>query len=149
MKTKVFSTIYSLMALSLLFTSCSDEKGDTTKPVIELHAPTEGAILKVGSSIHFDMDLSDNEMLASYRVEIHGADGHDHQTKASGSIMDKSWDISGHRNIHIHHHDIQIPADVPHGDYHFMVYCLDAAGNMTYVVRNITLSDEGDDGHHS
>jgi len=155
MKTKILLTISSLLMISLGFISCTDDDGDTTKPVITLNAPEEGATLKVGSNIHFDMDLEDNEELRSYKVEIHNNfDNHGHGTKAENTgetvpfSFNRSWDVSGIKNTHAHHHDIIIPADATHGAYHFMVYCTDAAGNESYVVRNIVLSDEGHDGHH-
>ena len=54
------------------------------------------------------------------------------------------------KTAHIHHHDIVIPANATPGDYHLMVYCTDAAGNQTYIARNIVLSTtaEEDDHHH-
>jgi len=154
MKTKILFTIYSVLVISFGFTSCSNNDGDTTKPTIELISPIEGAILKVGSHIHLEMDLEDNEMLSSYKIDIHDASGHTHDTKAESSgetvtfTFSKSWDVSGNKNKYVHHHEIEIPANAKHGAYHFMVYCTDTSGNESYVVRNITLSDEGDDGHH-
>ena len=64
--------------------------------------------------------------------------------------FNRSYDISGKKTAHIHHHDIVIPANATPGDYHLMVYCTDAAGNETYIARNIVLSTtaEGDDHHH-
>ena len=75
----LFLSIISIIT-SISFTSCSnDNDGDTTPPAINLTAPAEGAVLKIGSDIHFDMELSDNEMLSSYKVEIHNNfDGHNH-----------------------------------------------------------------------
>ncbi len=152
MKTKTILASICLIVLSISFTNCSDDEGDTTKPVITLNAPAEGAVLKIGSAIHFDMDLEDNEMLGSYKVNIHTADDVHASTKAVASgvtdIFNGTWDVSGNRNIHIHHHEIVIKDDVKEGDYHFMVYCTDAAGNQTYMVRNIKLSHDGQSGEH-
>lgn len=155
MKTKVLFAITLFITLSFGLIACSDNDGDTIKPTITLNAPAEGTTLKVGSNIHFDMDLEDNEELRSYKVEIHNNfNNHGHGTKAesSGEIVDfsfnRSWDVSGVKNTHIHHHDIEIPANATHGAYHFMVYCTDAAGNESYIARNIILSDEGQDGQH-
>lgn len=152
---RVILTICSLPTFFLFlgFTSCEDD-GDTVKPTIELESPAEGAVLKTGSAIHLEMSLDDNEMLSSYKVDIHDAAGHTHETKAESSdetvifTYSNSWSISGSKNAQIHHHEIEIPENAAHGAYHFLVYCTDASGNESYVVRNITLSDEGDDGHH-
>jgi len=84
MKTKIYSIVICFLSIySFLFTSC--DEGDTTKPVIELIEPEEGAELLIGSEngVHFEMDLSDNEQLASYKVEIHnnfGENYHGHGT---------------------------------------------------------------------
>lgn len=161
MKTIAYLSIVSVMMLSTLFVSCSDDEkqGDTTKPVITLNAPTEGAILKPGSHIHFDMDLEDDVMLGSYKVEIHNNfDGHGH-TKASADeeeetsdttpfTYNNSWNVSGQKNIHIHHHEIEIPSNATEGNYHLMVYCTDAAGNESYIARNIVLAEHGETGEH-
>ena len=143
------------MAISFLFfTSCSsDDDGDTVKPVINLIAPADGSTLKIGDAhgVHFDMELSDNVMLKSYKVNIHSNfDGHTH-SKASGKTVDftfnKSWDVTG-KNTNVHHHEIVIPENATPGNYHLMVYCTDAAGNESYVARNIVLSHDGEVHEH-
>lgn len=160
MKTAFYLSIVSILAVSALFVSCSDSNsdGDTTKPVISLVEPEEGAALKPGYAIHFEMDLADDVMLGSYKVEIHNNfDGHGHTKaeQAAGSegkvpfAFNRSWDLSGLKNTHIHHHDILIPANAQEGNYHLMVYCTDAAGNESYIARNIVLSQDGSTGEHS
>ena len=105
------------------------------------------------------MDLSDDVMLKSYMIEIHSNFDHHSHGKSRAAATDeatvdfsfnRSYDISGKKTAHIHHHDIIIPANATPGDYHLMVYCTDAAGNETYIARNIVLSTtaEGDDHHH-
>lgn len=141
-----------ILTVSALFTSCSDNDGDTTAPVITLNAPAEGGQLKIGHGVHFSMELSDNEMLKSYKVEIHEnmTQPHDHtrsDAAANYFSYDNTWDVSEYKSISIHHHEIEIPDDVTPGNYHFIVYCLDAAGNQSHVARNIELviSDDADD----
>ena len=104
--------------------------------------------------MHFEMELSDDVMLKSYKIEIHNNfDHHSHDTRVTGATVDftfnRSYDVSEQRTVHIHHHDIVIPANATPGDYHLMVYCTDAAGNEAHVARNIVLSTTGgNDGHH-
>lgn len=161
MKTRFyFPIIISLLVMIVpVFVACGDSDNplsDTTKPVIELKSPSEGQALAIGSEhgVHFEMDLSDDVLLKSYKIDIHSNfDHHSHDTKAVGSTVDfvfsRSYDVSEQRTAHIHHHDILIPADATPGDYHLMVYCTDAAGNQAHVARNIVLSATGgDDGHH-
>ena len=152
MKAKFNFSLVCLMAISLAtFSSCDkDDDGDTTKPVIHLMKPEEGCVLKIGDEqgIHFDIELSDNVMLKSYRVNIHSNfDGHAHSSALKASLsetadftFDKSWDISGQKNADIHHHEIKIPANATPGNYHMVVYCTDAAGNEAHLARNIVLS---------
>lgn len=151
----VFLSI-SITTATLLFISCNNgDDGDTTPPVINLIEPAEGDTLKIGNTngVHLEMELSDNEMLSSYKVDIHNDfDGHTHSKslKADETTVfsfQKSWDVSGKRNTTIHHHEIVIPANATPGNYHLMVYCTDAAGNETYVARDIVLSYEGGEDH--
>lgn len=154
MKTKIYFT--AILVISVLtFFSCNKDDSDTTKPVIDLHEPAEGQALLIGSEkgVHFEMDLSDDVMLKSYKIDIHNNfDHHSHGvTRAEGDkipfTFNRSYDVSGKKNIHIHHHDIVIPANAKPGDYHLMVYCTDAAGNETYIARNIILSTTVEEGH--
>lgn len=156
MKTKFYVYLICLTAASFLtFSSCDKEKtADTVKPAIHLIAPEEGETLEIGDEhgIHLEMELSDDVKLNSYKVDIHpNFDGHSH-TRAASETVDfryvNRWDVTG-KNAHIHHHDIKIPSNATPGNYHLMVYCIDAAGNETFVARNIVLSTEGggDDGH--
>ena len=155
MKTSIqFSTICLMAIFSLFFTSCSsDNEGDTVKPVINLIEPTEGATLKIGNAhgVHFDMELSDDVMLKSYKVNIHSNfDGHSH-TRTSEETVDfsfnRSWDVSG-KNTKIHHHEIVIPENATPRNDHLMVYCTDEAGNESYLARNIVLSHDGEEYEH-
>lgn len=171
MKTKFYLPIICLLALSTsVFISCDkDEDSDTTKPMILLNEPEEGQAIQIGNvkGMHFDMDLSDDVMLKSYKIEIHNNfDNHPHSrgnaAAEDGSnaaanaeetvdfIFNRSYDVSGQKNAHIHHHDIKIPANASPGAYHLMVYCTDAAGNESHIARNIVLSNdvEDEDHHH-
>jgi hypothetical protein len=134
------------------FTACEKES-DTVKPVIQLIDPSEGEILQIGSDVHFEMELSDNEMLGSYKVEIHANfDGHEHGTKSevepSPFFFERSWDVSGQKNTSVHHHEIVIPETATPGNYHLMVYCTDASGNEAHVARTVVLSHEGGEHEH-
>jgi hypothetical protein len=161
MKTKVNNLIFKVLSIlfsAMLIISC-DEDGDTTPPVIQLHAPAEGAVLKIGSDIHFDMDISDNEALRSYKVEIHDniQNPHNHTRAVSGEEADreyfkfqKTWnDMEGLKSKKVHHHEIIIPENAIPGEYHLIVYCLDISGNESNVVRHIELSPDGEEEHHT
>jgi hypothetical protein len=147
----LFSTIGLAAILSLCFVSC-EKDSDTTKPVINLIEPEDGDVLQIGSDVHFEMELSDDVMLGSYKVEIHSNfDNHGHDTKADDTAVafffEHSWDLSGKKNADIHHHEIVIPENSIPGDYHLMVYCTDTSGNEAHVVCNVVLSHEGGEDH--
>lgn len=164
MKTNIYIAAILFLSTLALF-SCDDADKDTTKPVIVLHEPEEGQVLTIGEDVHFVMDLSDDVMLGSYKINIHNNfDGHGHgesravATAASEAeeervafTFDRPYDVSGHITKHEHHHDIVIPANAKPGNYHLMVYCTDAAGNETHIARNIVLSLTGgssEEHHH-
>lgn len=143
------------LAYSISFAACGDDDitADTTLPVIELDEPEDGDELLIGAGVHFECDFSDNEMLGSYMVEIHNNfDRHTHKASTRAGeetfFFKKSYDLSGLRNAHIHHHDIVIPENAAEGNYHLVVYCTDAAGNQTLVARDIILSHDAEEHRH-
>lgn len=146
--------LVSLMAtMAIAFSGCKEDS-DTEKPVIHLEEPAEDDVLQIGDGhgVHFDCEFTDNEALASYKVNIHpNFDGHTHTRSSATETVDfefeKTWTLSG-RNQSVHHHEIVIPENATPGDYHLMVYCTDAAGNEAHIAVNIELSHEGGEDHH-
>ncbi len=114
------------------------QNADTTKPVIELSYPQEGEVAKIGdgAGVHFVVDLEDDVMLGTYKVEIYGNTA---ATQMGGLIFDQTWDISDKQKAKIHHHHIVIPKGSVPGPYSFTLICKDAAGNESTVTRNIIL----------
>jgi hypothetical protein len=133
MRNRVLNSAILLMAIIGLV-SCESVELDNEKPVIAIISPTEDDFVRPGSEIHLDIKLSDNEALASYKVNIHGAfDGHDHgkggvksaKITADGESLEfsKTWlendfialgevPIAGKREATIRHHHIEIPETV-------------------------------------
>ena len=72
MKTKFYFLVISLLAIcSVCLPACdNDEKGDVTKPVIDLIEPEEGAVLKIGNGkgVHFEMNLSDDVIVFQFQL---------------------------------------------------------------------------------
>lgn len=157
MKTNIILTIIFLLILfSLVSVSCKDSDSDTTKPVISLIDPADGEAIKIGGDMHLEMDLSDDVMLKSYMIEIHNNfDDHSHGSTRGAATngqtvnfaFNKSYDLSGKKTAHIHHHDVVIPTNATPGQYHLMIYCTDASGNETYVARKIVLSTTAEEHH--
>lgn len=154
---KVIFTAALVVATLSIFSSCEKQKFDNEKPVVNLIAPKDGAKLKIGDAhgVHFDMEVKDNVMLKSYKIDVHNnfdnhthageANGHDHEKLPPFKFL-KVYDLEGKKNAKIHHHDIVIPEGVHPGNYHLVVFVTDAAGNETVVARNVILGAEGD--HH-
>jgi len=149
-KNILFFVLSAIMCVS--FSACDEEDADTTKPVITLDEPEDGDSLRIGESVHFECDFSDDVALGSYLIEIHNNfDGHGHKTRADETVpfsIKKSYDLSNLRNTHVHHHDIVISDDATPGAYHLVVYCTDAAGNQSMVARDIILSHDAESHHH-
>lgn len=153
MKTRLILTAFSL--LSFVFVGKANNpvtQQDSTGPRVTLIAPGENDILQIGKAIHFDMELSDDVMLGTYRVEIHNNDdGHAHNGTTEGiypSVFDKTYDVSGSKQQNVHHHGIVIPADAKEGLYHFMIYATDASGNTTQLARTVLISKQAGTNYH-
>jgi len=135
-----------LCLFATLFFACDKDSEDVSKPVINLIEPEDGDSLKIGAAVHFEMELSDNTELRSYKVDIHSNfDGHTHTKTATETVdftYSRSWDVSELKNTLVHHHEITIPVNATEGNYHLMVYCTDKAGNESYVARKIVLSND-------
>ena len=149
-KNILFFVLSAIMCVS--FSACDEEDADTTKPVITLDEPEDGDSLRIGESVHFECDFSDDEALGSYLIEIHNNfDGHGHKTRADETVpfsIKKSYDLNNLRNTHVHHHDIVISDNATPGAYHLVVYCTDAAGNQSMVARDIILSHDAESHDH-
>ncbi|MDR1456110.1 MAG: DUF4625 domain-containing protein [Tannerella sp.] len=147
----IFFSIGLTAILSVVCNACTEDS-DTTKPEILVEEPADGEILHIGdeSGVHFEAEFLDNEMLASYKVNIHpNFDDHSHTRAETVDFeFDKSWSISG-KNAAVHHHEISIPENATPGAYHLMVYCTDAAGNESHVAIQVELShEEGEEHDH-
>jgi hypothetical protein len=154
--------LYAVAALAfiLISVSCEKDKGDTQAPTIELKGPKNGDTLWVGTHIHFEAEFADNVELRSYKIDIHSnfnnhshkSTTHDHNDLKEWKFQ-QSWDFeAGLRNAHIHHHSITIPEtvdghEVATGKYHFMVYCIDKAGNESWVAVEVVIAEDHDDDH--
>lgn len=158
-----------LVAGAIAFTSCEKTEKDAQGPKIDLKAPTDHEAVKPGSDIHFDAVLSDDTALKSYKINIHGAfDGHTHSAEARSAddavAFEKTWTeadfiklgdepIIGKKTANLHHHHIVIPKEIngkpiKEGDYHFMIYCTDEAGNESFVAREIEISHSAEEHEH-
>lgn len=147
MRNSIVKTL-AITSIVLGLTACSgDEFIDTQKPVIQLNTPKEGVKIQAGSLIELDMQVSDDQMLGSYKVDIHeNSEGHVHAAKLTHTqaqqvefSFHKQWSLAGQLQARIQHTEIEIPENAEVGMYHFVVYVLDAAGNQSMEARNFEI----------
>jgi hypothetical protein len=144
-KIKFLALVIASMAFT--FQACNSEDPDNEPPVIELQSPEDHDHFHPGEVINFSATFSDNIGLGQFKIDIHFGEDHDHK---SGNHEDDEieWhfvyigDLTGvNQNITM---EINIPQNAKHGDYHFMVFCTDQAGNESWVNLEIEIEDD----HH-
>lgn len=153
MKNQINILVIGMLLTAIAFTSCKKDDVDSTKPTINVVEPANEDVLYAGDEIHFECEFADDVELKSYKVDIHiNDDGHTHTKtileEENPWTYNNTWDFeTGKKNASIHHHEIVIPetidgVEIEHGDYHFGIYCTDAAGNESSVFIDIEI--EGD-----
>ena len=141
------NTIYSIMLLCAL-SACSgsdDEQKDMQQPVISDQGitanPIDCQVYHRGEVIPFHYIMTDDQELGAYNIEIHN--NFDHHTHSTTSVecpieaqkqpqnpwvYNRDFTIPAGQRRYEARHDIEIPADIDPGDYHFMVRLTDRAG---------------------
>jgi hypothetical protein len=142
---QMIPTLLFVCALCACSSSDEDESKDMTYPEISVEgivaSPINCETYHRGEVIPFEYVFTDNQELGSYNIEIHqNFEHHTHSTDAEECPMDhvkepvKPWiynqDFSIPAGLRSYkaRHDIQIPADIDTGDYHFMIRLTDHAG---------------------
>lgn len=133
------------MLLCALCACSSNNDEDMLQPVISdegiIADPIDCQQYHRGDIIPFHYVMTDDQELGAYNIEIHNNfDHHTHSTTATDCPMDAQKDpqtpwvynrdftIPAGLRTYDARVDIQIPADVDPGDYHFMVRLTDRAG---------------------
>lgn len=145
MKRKNLLSIMLLCALCACSSDDDEQQKDMLQPVISdtgiVADPIDCQVYHRGDVIPFHYLFTDDTELGAYNIEIHNNfDHHTHSTSSVECPVDakkdpvKPWIFSqdytipaGQRSYDARH-DIQIPADIDTGDYHFMVRLTDHAG---------------------
>jgi hypothetical protein len=159
MKTLVKSILLFALAAFVL-QSCSDDDDDVVvgAPVIsnfevggahDEHGDDdhdhdhegEGVAYK-GESLHVEAEILAQVRLTSITLEIHG---HDLTTAAGEVEWDYEMVYTDAKYLVLNpefHEDIQIPANIPSGEYHVELTVTDEAGNSTSAEADIVIEDE-------
>jgi hypothetical protein len=132
-----------ILPVLFFFYSCSNK--DNTSPESVVLTPENLSTYIGGEDLYFSAVFSDNEALSEYKIDIHDAfDGHTH-----GKLIAAPWSLilinkleGSRKEVEL---NISIPENVAAGPYHFMVYCVDMAGNQAdFVERTIYLKNPED-----
>ena len=143
----VFASLLGIMFVN----ACSSDdssSNDTTKPTIDLTIsggfPTSCSTVSRGTSIPFKALFKDNEQLGSYSINIHqNFDHHSHDTEVDACEFDAiktpvnpwvktlTFEIPANLSEFTASQQIDIPADIEPGDYHFMIQLTDKQGWAT------------------
>ncbi len=140
--------ILAFLAIPFLSACDNDDDVDTTKPVIEIVEPADHAHFHAGDPFDLIALITDNDELASWKVEVHYNDGHDHKSASAIAEEEVEWhqEWSGTIEAGLKSFEltqtITIPADAKHGEYHIGVYALDKSGNEQVVFIEIEVEDE-------
>ena len=104
---------------------------DTAAPTIEVSEPVMGEAVAAGSDMHFEATFTDNEALATFKLDLHeNFDGHSHgKVSVTPFDFEQTYTIQG--KTAEPHEDVAIAADATAGPYHLTVVAIDASGNST------------------
>lgn len=145
---------FALMIISLAFTACGGDENDLSPPeiLIEETNPSEkqvticgeeemGFELLSGDTLHFQLEIKDNEALSELKVEIHdNFDCHGHGGSQTPSFdppdvsqQTTDWTVLDIQELSGSTETLDlflpVPQNVTAGFYHFGLQVVDAAGN--------------------
>ena len=147
---KIKIVLTAFLAIALLNSCSSDDSSsnDTTKPTIDMTIaggfPTSCSTVIRGTTIPFKALFKDNDQLGSYSISIHhNFDHHSHDTEVDACtfapiktpinpwVRTLTFQIPANLSEYTATQQIEIPADIDTGDYHFMIQLTDVNGWAT------------------
>lgn len=148
----------ALIAVMLIFWSCDDTVKDEELPVIDMTGetafPQNCVTVYRGESFTFNARFTDNIELGSYSIEMHhNFDHHSHSTSSEecemGAVKSAvkpllfidEYTIPDGKTEYSANIEINVPADVDTGDYHFMVRLTDKSGWQTFKGISVKVGD--------
>ena len=141
--------ILSMVVATLFFLAgCKEDEEepiDTEYPVMDINFtdafPKQCSNISRGQKIIFKARFSDNIQLGSYSLDIHhNFDHHTHSTEVNACNMEpvktpvkpflliQNFDIPKGLKEYEATSEIEVPADIDPGDYHFMIRLTDEEG---------------------
>ncbi len=140
---------FALAFLAILFVACTDTVKDEKTPVIDMSIagafPQNCVTVFRGESFTFKARFMDNMELGSYSIEMHhNFDHHTHSTSSESCEMEpikkavnpllfiNEYNIPAGLTDYTATVQIEVPATVDTGDYHFMLRLTDKSGWQTF-----------------
>ena len=139
MKTRNIQFVLLLTAIFFGFlSSCKKDNADVpvaTKPEIGTLEIGSGnnKTVKAGEDLHLEGDIVAEALIDKIEIDIHQEGG---TFKFAKVYTDEKY--VGKKNVIFHEH-IDIPSEVPAGQYHFHLTVTDKAGNTTSVESPLTI----------
>ena len=148
-KLQLIRVIIAFGIISLALSCSKDaETVDTEYPVIDANFagtfPQQCGTVLRGETFVFQAKFSDNVALGAFSLDVHdNFDHHSHSTEVEACDMGpvktpenpfgyiKSFDIPGAPGTYEAQVEINVPADVDPGDYHFLIRVTDQKGWQT------------------
>lgn len=148
---KKLNILVIALLLSIALSNCSKDKSepiDTTYPEINTELadafPKQCSVVKRGEKFLFKALVSDNAQLGSLSIDIHhNFDHHTHSTELEECdmapvkqavkpfLLIRNIAIPPGLKSHQVSAEIEVPADIDPGDYHFMIRLTDKEGWQT------------------
>lgn len=158
-QTKMLSVLFAILGAAFLMTGCSKNKAsiDTEYPTIDVTSsaafPKQCSELVRGQKFTATILVADNAELGSVSIDIHhNFDHHSHSTEveecnmgpvktpAKPLLLVKSIPIASGNKSYTVSEEIEVPADVDPGDYHFMIRVTDKEGWQTLKGLSIKIN---------
>lgn len=147
---KIRRSLFTAIGIAAIIAGCSKDKNaaDTEYPTIDVAAaaafPRQCSEVTKGQTFTAKILVADNVELGSVSIDVHhNFDHHSHSTEVEACNMGavktplkpfllvKSIPVPAGNKSYTVSQDIDIPADVDAGDYHFMIRVTDKEGWQT------------------
>lgn len=152
-----YKYIIFIAMIPIIF-ACDDTVKDEELPVIDMTRetafPQNCVTVYRGESFTFNARFTDNIELGSYSIEMHhNFDHHSHSTSSEecemGAVKSAvkpllfidEYTIPDGKTEYSANIEINVPADVDTGDYHFMVRLTDKSGWQTFKGISVKVGD--------
>jgi len=151
MKTKIMKTNFKFLAIiafvAITLQSCSDDDPILGAPIISGFEYGEGSehsteqVAYKGSDIHLEAEISAEAVVSSISVSIHSHDLTPGEDEVEWDFEQVYTDTNYLVINPTFHEHIDVPTNIPAGEYHVELVVTDELGNSTEVEGHIEILD--------